>query len=84
MYYPSIGFIVKRVMKDEDILSHVDPMLKEYYSSYLLVGFKADSGHMSCIGDMGKLNDKSGHRRKLKPFYELMKKMVAKEDEKNS
>jgi len=71
-------------MNDADILNQVEPKLKEYYSTFLLVGFKADTGEVSCIGDMGCPKSKFDEHRKLKPIYRNIVRLVEKENEKNT
>jgi hypothetical protein len=71
-------------MKDEDILNQVEPKLKEYYSTFLLVGFKADTGEISCIGDMGCPSEKEHEHRKLKPVQRKIAQIIKSENEKDS
>jgi len=71
-------------MKDEDILNQVEPKLKEYYSTFLLVGFKADDGEISCIGDMGCPKEKFNENLKLRPLHRQIARMIKRENEKNT
>jgi hypothetical protein len=71
-------------MKDEDILNQVEPKLKEYYSTFLLVGFKADTGEVSCIGDMGCPSKTPEEHRKLKPIHRSIVRLIERENEKNT
>ena len=71
-------------MKDEQILSIVEPHLKEFYSTFILVGFKADTGEISAIGDMGSPASKASEHKKLKPIHRLVRRIVELENEKNT
>lgn len=71
-------------MKDEEILNNVEPILKEYYSTFLLVGFKADTGEISSIGCLGDMKDPSGEYKKLKPIHGKICRLVEKSNEEDS
>ena len=68
-------------MKDSEILDRLEPIIKEYFSNFILVGFHADTGEVGCIGEIGK--DGSRSRRRLKRVHSEIQMMISKENEKN-
>lgn len=73
-------FIIKNV-NDEEILDRLEPIIKEYFSNFLLVGFHADTGKVGCIGEIGKVGSQS--RRRLKRVHSEIQMMINIENEKN-
>ena len=68
-------------MKDKDILDRLEPHIKEFFSHYLLVGFKADNDEVGCIGHVGPQGSKA--RKKLDKVYKEMNKVVLEDIDKD-
>lgn len=72
------------MVKDEDILNLVEPNLKEYYSTFLLVGFKADDNEISVIGDLGCPVKKSEQRETLLWVQKKLGELLDKDNEEDT
>ncbi len=81
MSFPKSGFKNENI-KDKEILDRLEPHIKEFFDHYLLVGFKADSKEVGCIGHVGPRGSMA--RKKLDGVYKEMNKvMLEVEDEKD-
>jgi hypothetical protein len=73
-----------QVVKDEDILNLVEPILKEYYSTFILVGFKADNKEISVIGDLGCPKAKKKEHETLRWVQRKLGDLLDQENEEDT
>lgn len=69
-------------MDDQQIAEQIEPMCKEYFDSYLVIGFRADDHKLCVAGDLGRPDKLPQLNRKMQPVYELAKQMMENEENK--
>ena len=58
----------------------MDPIAKEFFDAYLIIGYTADEHKLTLIGDLGHPKRIPEINKKLRPIYAAVKELATHEE----